>query len=112
MSNIPNTPIAPKVEKASSKVTNEFNNFVADVEEFIKSTTHLTGDDLVKAKAKINERIVSAKETATEIGEDLAAHARKTAAKTNAYAHENPWTVIGAGAALGLLAGYLLARRD
>lgn len=104
--------ITSKTEKASSKAANEFTNFVTDVEEFIKSTTHLTGEDLTKAKAKINERIVSAKETASEVSEELIARSRKAAAATNTYAHEHPWTVIGAGAAVGLLVGYLLARRE
>lgn len=104
--------ITPKAEKASSKVANEFTEFVSDVEDFVKSSTNLTGEDLTKAKAKLNARIMSAKETASEVGEELVARARKTAATTNAYAHQNPWTVIGAGAALGLLVGYLVAKRD
>ena len=46
-----------------------------------------------------------------EVGENLANRARKTAESTNAYVHEQPWTAIGAGAAAGVLVGYLLTRR-
>lgn len=104
--------VSEQVDKASSNIANEFNNFVSDVEDLIKATTHLTGEDLTKAKAKLNERIASAKESATEIGESLANRARKTAETTNTYVHEQPWNAVGVGAALGLVVGYLLARRN
>lgn len=104
--------IRAEVDKASTSIANEFNNFVADVEDLIKATTHLTGEDLSKAKAKLNERIALAKESATEIGESLANRARKTAETTNTYVHEQPWNAVGIGAAVGLVVGYLLARRD
>jgi ElaB/YqjD/DUF883 family membrane-anchored ribosome-binding protein len=100
------------VKADSSSLASEFRNFVADVEDLIKATTSLSGEDLAKAKAKLNERIASAKHTAEDLGESIAARARKTAECTNAYVHEQPWTAVGAGAAAGLLLGYLLARRS
>jgi len=104
--------VSAQVDKATSNIANEFNNFVADVEDLIKATTHLTGEDLTKAKAKLSERIAIAKESASEIGESLANRARKTAETTNTYVHEQPWNAVGVGAAFGLVVGYLLARRN
>ena len=37
--------------------------------------------------------------------------ARQAAKVTDTYVHDHPWRVIGAGAAVGLLVGYLLSRR-
>ena len=37
--------------------------------------------------------------------------ARQAAKVTDIYVHDHPWRVIGAGAAVGLLIGYLLSRR-
>jgi len=37
--------------------------------------------------------------------------ARQAAKVTDAYVHDHPWKVIGAGAAIGLLLGYLASRR-
>jgi ElaB/YqjD/DUF883 family membrane-anchored ribosome-binding protein len=96
----------------SNRVAQEFQSFVADIEDLIKATTNLTGDDLQRAKAKLNQRINAAKESATEIGETVMNRARKTAETTNTYVHEQPWNAIGASAAVGLLLGYLLARRN
>jgi ElaB/YqjD/DUF883 family membrane-anchored ribosome-binding protein len=95
-----------------SKIAREFNNFVADIEDLIKATTNLTGEDLQKAKDKLNERISAAKKSVTEVSETVVERARKTAETTNTYVHEQPWNAVGASAAIGLLLGYLLARRN
>src|SRR6187551_3561958 len=101
-----------EVKADASTLAREFRNFVTDVEDLIKATTNLTGEDLNKAKAKLSQRIATAKESVEEVGENLANRARKTAESTNAYVHEQPWTAIGAGAAAGVLVGYLLTRRS
>jgi ElaB/YqjD/DUF883 family membrane-anchored ribosome-binding protein len=100
------------IRKVASGVSNEFHNFLCDIEDLFKATTSLTGDDLAKAKAKISARIDSAKESIEDVGASVSQHARKTAAMTNTYVHEQPWTVIGAGAAVSFLLGFLLARRS
>lgn len=102
---------ANSINEASSGLAREFHNFVADVEDLIKSTTQLTGEDLAKAKAKLNARVSAAKETMTEMGETIANRTRKTAAEANNYVHEKPWNAIGASAAVGFLLGYILSRR-
>jgi ElaB/YqjD/DUF883 family membrane-anchored ribosome-binding protein len=102
----------PDVKEHSSSLASEFRNFITDVEDLIKATTSLSGEDLAKAKAKLNERVATAKHTVEDLGENIAARARKTAESTNAYVHEQPWTAVGVGAATGLLLGYLLARRS
>ncbi len=99
-------------EDTTSAVSTEFRNFVADIEDLIKSSASLTGDELDKAKEKIGERITQAKESLGEVKESIVEQARKTAEVADHYVHEQPWTAVGAGAALGLLIGFLLARRD
>jgi ElaB/YqjD/DUF883 family membrane-anchored ribosome-binding protein len=96
----------------TNRIAQEFQHFVADIEDLIKATTSLTGEDLQRAKAKLNQRIHAAKESATEMSETVMNRARKTAESTNNYVHEQPWNAIGASAAVGLLLGYLLARRN
>ena len=89
----------------------EFRYFIADVEDLVKATGSLTGEDLARAKAKLNARIVSAKHSVDEMGEAVIGRARHAAKVTDSYVHENPWKAVGAGAALGLLVGFLIARR-
>jgi ElaB/YqjD/DUF883 family membrane-anchored ribosome-binding protein len=100
-----------QVEAALSNMAREFRSFVSDVEDLIKATNNLTGDELNKAKAKLEQRISSARTSAEELGGTIAERARKTAKSADNYVHEQPWTAIGAGAGIGVLVGYLLTRR-
>lgn len=97
---------------AQSSVSREFHNFLADIEDLIKETTSLTGDDLARARVKLNARIASAKASAENMGETVVQRARQTANVTNAYVHEKPWKAVGASAAIAFLFGLVIARRS
>lgn len=98
-----------QAQHASKDLSKEFKNFLTDIEDLFKETTSLSGEDLARAKAKFNDRLKSAKATVSETSETLTEQARKTAAATNKYVNERPWTAIGAGVAVSFLVGYLLA---
>jgi ElaB/YqjD/DUF883 family membrane-anchored ribosome-binding protein len=89
----------------------EFRNFVADVEDLITETTSITGEGLVRVKAKLGERVAAAKESIQEMGGAVVQRARRTATVTNDYVHEQPWAAVGIGAAVGVLIGFALGRR-
>jgi len=97
--------------KASSIVANEFHNFITDVENLFKSTTSLSGQDLINAKEKLYERIDSAKVSIEHVSESISRQTRKAAEITNNYAHEKPWAVIGASMGISFLAGFLISKR-
>jgi len=103
--------VAQSAKKPGASVSEEFHNFLADVEDLVKDTTSLTGEDLARAKEKLSSRLASAKESLGELGSNVADRARKTADVTNTYVHEQPWKAIGIGATVGLLLGFALARR-
>jgi len=96
----------------TSTISQEFHNFIADVEDLVKATTNLSGDELHKAKAKMQQRIVTAKESMGEMSSNIATRTRRAAQQTNNYVHEQPWNAIGADSVIGLLLGYVLARRS
>lgn len=96
---------------AVAGVSRELHSFVADIEDLVKATTSLTGEDLARAKAKLGERIAAAKQSVEEIGGVIVDRARHTVKVTDGYVHKQPWQAIGIGAALGLLVGFVLARR-
>jgi ElaB/YqjD/DUF883 family membrane-anchored ribosome-binding protein len=103
--------IKNKAEKVMNNASSELHNFIADIEDLVKEATTLTGEDLKKAKAKLSERLSEAKESATEMGGVMKQRVRQSAISTNEYVHEQPWKAIGAGAAIGLLVGFAIARR-
>jgi ElaB/YqjD/DUF883 family membrane-anchored ribosome-binding protein len=113
MSSYPNTveTVTTKACKIAGNASSDLHEFINDVETLVKEATTLTGDDLVRAKAKLSMRLAAARNSVAEMGTDIAQRARNGAKATDSYVHEQPWKAIGAGAALGLLAGFALARR-
>jgi ElaB/YqjD/DUF883 family membrane-anchored ribosome-binding protein len=101
--------VAAAIDVLPSRVSREFHNFVADIEDLIAKTTSLTGEDLARVKAQIGDRIASAKASLDEMGGAIVQRARKTAAATDTYVHEQPWKAVGVAAGVGVLLGVVLA---
>lgn len=92
-------------------VSREFHDLVADIEDLVKQTASLSGEELNLARTRLAELIASAKTSAGDMGSAVAQRARRSAAATNEYVHEQPWKAIGIAATVGLLLGVVLARR-
>jgi len=104
-----------KIDATSAKangISSEFKHFLSDIEDLVSQATSLTGEDLSKAKRTLTTRIDAAKHSLEDLGGNIAQKAKTSATATNEYVHEQPWLAIGAGAAIGLLVGYLVSRRD
>jgi len=99
------TPAAP------SPALREVHNFLADIEDLVRSTTSLTGEDLARAKAKLGERVAAAKASLAKMTSAIADRARHTAETTDDYVHDRPWQAMGIAAAAGLLVGLYVSRR-
>ena len=103
---------AVKADKPRSGASKEFHSFVTDIEDLIQSATSLTGEDLVRVKNQLNEKITAAKASIEAVGGSIVTRARETAKVTDGYVHAKPWQAIGIGAAFGVLLGLVLARRS
>ena len=108
---MPTAPAPAKAVPGQPDLSGELNNFIKDIEDLVKEATSLTGDELVQVKARLHARVAEARESMEELGGDIAEQARRGAAATNEYVHHQPGQAIGAGAAVGLLVGFALARR-
>lgn len=97
---------------AGAAVSREITNVIADAEDLIKATTSFTSEDLVRVRAQLARGVAAARKSLANVGGAIADGARKGAATTNAYVHEQPWMVIGAGVAAGFLLGVLVTRRN
>ena len=101
----------PAAAAAPSGIAQEFQNFVADMEDLIKAGTSLTGDDLARAKANLAARVAAARAFVEEMPGTISDRARNTVKVADDYVREQPWQTVGISAAVGLLIGFLLGRR-
>lgn len=95
----------------TSALSNEFHNLLSDIETLLKEAAALSGDELAVVKDKIQARVVTAKASALQLGDEVSAGASKLAREANEEVHAEPWKAVGIGAALGLLLGLAFARR-
>lgn len=102
--------VLANVEGALAGVSHEFHSFVDDMEQLIRETSSLTGEELDQAREKLKKRVATARHLVEKKGGSLTKQARKSIAAGNKYAHQQPWQIVGAGAALGLIIGLVLAR--
>ena len=101
----------PAARAAPSGITREFQNFVADMEDLIKASTSLTGDDFARAKANLSARVAAARAFVEEMPGAISDRAGNTVKVADDYVREQPWQAIGITAAVGMLIGFLLGRR-
>lgn len=100
-----------KSSETTAAVSSEFKKFLADIEDLVKATNLLTGEELAKAKDELNKRFTAAKASMSDVSSNITEKAKKTAAYSNTYVHEKPWQAICGVSVIGFLVGYLLARR-
>lgn len=84
---------------------------ISDAEEMLSATADQAGEKVANLRARIQSRLLDAKERLSEAEELLVAKTRAAAQATDAYVHESPWTAIGIAAGVGLLVGLVVARR-
>src|SRR5262249_6906342 len=88
----------------TDRLAADFQAFVGDVEQVLKSASHLPGDGLSAARAMLEEKVAWAR---AQLADGLS-RARDTG---DTYVRERPWTLLGLGLVVGAVAGLLLARR-
>ncbi|MCI0534172.1 MAG: hypothetical protein L0Z50_02975 [Verrucomicrobiales bacterium] len=70
-----------------------------------------THDQLKEISEQIEEGIRRGKFTLAELEEMLIDKTKTAARTTDEYVHENPWTSLAIAGGIGLIIGWLLARR-
>ncbi|HSC84619.1 MAG TPA: DUF883 family protein [Pseudomonas sp.] len=93
-------------------LSQDFHRLLADIEELIKMTASLTGDELLRAHAQINAKMAIAKAYTEAFGDSLAQQAQHGVRRANDYVRQQPWQTLGISAAVAFLLGLLIARRS
>jgi len=96
------------IDAALSELSSEFHNFVADVEDLLKASSMLSGEDIAGIKAKLEERVAAARESIGQVGDTISEKSRGTIRHIDDFVRDRPWQAAGIGVAAGLLIGLLL----
>jgi ElaB/YqjD/DUF883 family membrane-anchored ribosome-binding protein len=97
--------------KTGNALAQDFQNVITDAQELLKTIGNEGDARLVDARKRMQASLNAAKERLVELQASVSEGARAAAKTTDEYVHDNPWPAIGVGAAIGVLVGYLLARR-
>jgi len=101
-----------EMQSAKERVIKDFRAVVTDTEELLKATANQTGDRITAARARMEESLAATKKQLAELEENMLEKAKAAAQATDQLVHENPWKSVGIAAAVGLLLGMLIHRRD
>jgi ElaB/YqjD/DUF883 family membrane-anchored ribosome-binding protein len=93
--------------RTKGKMADDFKMIVSDGEELLKAAANASGEGFTAARAKFAESVTSAKAKLV----DLAQPATEKARQADDYVHDSPWTAVGVAAAVGMLIGFLAAKR-
>ncbi len=96
---------------AQEQLVSDIKSAISDAEDMLEATAEQAGDKVATLRARIQERLKTARVRLVEAEEVLLEKSRAAARATDAYVHESPWTAIGVAAGIGLVVGLALGRR-
>lgn len=80
------------------------------LEEVLKSSGDKADQTYIEIKSRAEQALNEVKSRLNGTANSYCAKAREVAEQTDTYVRDNPWHGVGAGAALGLVVGFLLRR--
>ncbi|HST01095.1 MAG TPA: DUF883 family protein [Usitatibacter sp.] len=96
---------------SAQDLTRDFQAVVADAQELLEAVGDTGGAKLDAMKSRVLSSLKVARQHLADAQANVAQGIQSAAKSTDEYVHANPWPAIGVSAALGLLAGYAIARR-
>lgn len=97
--------------RTKGKMVDDFKAIVTDADDLLQATAKVSGEGFNAARAKFAERLKSAKTSLAEAERHAVDKAKQAATATDDYVKTNPWTAVGIAAGVGILIGYLFAKR-
>jgi ElaB protein len=100
-----------RIDEGIGRKASQLTKFFDDVEELLRRVSTMEDADISRLRNRVESSIEHAKEATSEGVHRAVENTRKAALATDDYVRTNPWKVIGATAAIGLLVGALLRRK-
>ncbi len=98
-------------KRTKGKMAEDFKSIIHDADELLQATAKVSGEGFNITRAKFAEKIKIAKASLEDAEQIVVDKAKQAAAVTDDYVKSNPWTSVGIAAGVGLLLGFLAAKR-
>lgn len=98
-------------QEAREKLMGDLKVVIKDAEELLRNTGQQTGEGFKAAKAKFETSLYNAKNQLLDLEDAVVARSKAAARATDQYVNDHPWQSVGLAAAVGLIAGMLIARK-
>lgn len=97
--------------RTKDKMVDDFKTIVKDAEALLQATSHVSGEGFSAEREKFAEKLRHAKTRLADAEQQIIEKAKQGVTATDQYVHNNPWTSVGIASAVGMLIGFLSARR-
>ncbi|WP_028450905.1 DUF883 family protein [Chitinibacter tainanensis] len=94
-----------------TQLIDETKDALRETAQLIEAAANAQGEEAKQLYAKIADNLRTAKHRLVELETQSVDKAKQAAKQTDEYVHAHPWQAVGIGAAVGLLIGFLVARR-
>jgi ElaB/YqjD/DUF883 family membrane-anchored ribosome-binding protein len=105
-------PASTVIEDQTHTLAHDFQDVVTDAQQLLETMGTEGGAKVIELKKRVQASIDAARKQLGELQVSVTEGARAAAKTTDQYVRDNPWTAIGIGAGVGLLVGFLIARRS
>jgi ElaB/YqjD/DUF883 family membrane-anchored ribosome-binding protein len=99
------------VDASKDQLIADLKAVVHSGEDLLAATASQSGEKIAEIRARAQTALQGAREKLAAAQDEVVARAKVAAHATDEYVHENPWTAVGVGAAVGFLLGMLISRR-
>lgn len=99
------------ISSHASRLSHDLRRVMDDAEALLRSTAGSADDATKDLRQRVQASLEAAQHNLSALQDATVERARAAARAADGYVHDNPWSSMGAAAALGLLVGVLLARR-
>jgi len=99
-------------DATTGKLMEDLQAVVRDAEALLKATAAESSEKIQEARARATESLRQAKTRLNDSEASMLNNAREAVDKATSYVKSNPWQSLGIVAAVGVIVGMLLRRRD
>ena len=96
-------------QAAKEKLFEDFGLVIEDSQQLLKAMAAAPGERAQALRGDLERKLGEARKRLDEIQGTAMERGRAAVQQTDEYVHENPWTLIGVAAAVGLIVGLVIA---